>query len=89
MGLTNIFLGRYKQDENQLTYCLLSLLEHLEPSRSAALLSCGNSRFDAPLRVAVKTLYGGSTGNPDGSVWLDYGSSTAVVFLEVTNQSLV
>jgi hypothetical protein len=82
-SLTNIFLGRYEQHENQLTYCFLSLLEHLRPARAAALLSCSGRFPESPGSIVIDTIYGGFGGNPDGSVSLNYGSRTSITFLEV------
>jgi len=83
MSVTNIFTGRYEQRENQLTYCFLSLLEHLDPAKSVALLGWSGRNFDCPRTLLVDTIYGGSEGNPDGSISLDYKSSRIVIFLEI------
>lgn len=86
MDVTNIFLGRYETRENQLTYCLLSLLEHLSPRTSAGLLSTllGWSSGGSEMRTIIpEGLYGGAPGNPDGSLTLDYGLTARVIFLEV------
>jgi hypothetical protein len=83
MDLTNIFMGRYEQKENQLTYCFLSLLEHLEPAKAAALLEWGGLTFAEPHGVTVDAMYGGAAGNPDGSVCLNTSTGTFLVFLEV------
>jgi hypothetical protein len=83
MNVTNIFTGMYEQRENQLTYRFLSLLEHLDPAKSVALLGWSGRTFNGPRTLLIDTIYTGFAGNPDGSISLDYESSRIVIFLEI------
>jgi hypothetical protein len=67
---TNIFLNPYEQPENKLTYCFLSLLEHLEVNISLQIVQHTGAGIEVKSadELKIKLLYGGGDGNPDGSI---------------------
>ena len=81
---TNIFLNSYQQPENKLTYSFLSVLEYLNSKEVFEFLLSDTVRLaDSPL-VDVRTVYGGSERNPDGSFELkDSKNEVFRVLLEV------
>lgn len=79
---TNIFRSAYTQHENKLTYCFLSLLEHLEVGMTAQLLAESGLPAEPYDRLQVELLYGGAEANPDGSLVLGRGQKHLTIFFE-------
>lgn len=65
---TNIFMNPYQQQENKLTYNLLSLIEYLNSRVLMEFLS-GEVLQERPV-ADITTVYGGGESNPDGSITL-------------------
>ncbi len=80
--MTNIFSCAYKQPENKLTYCFLSLLEHLDFRTTVLLLAESSVPISEYERLQVKLLYGGQEANPDGSIVLKGPGRALTVFFE-------
>jgi hypothetical protein len=79
---TNIFMNAYQQPENKLTYCFLTLIEHLSNGVALQLLSGAGLHHEPVEDIAVSLLYGGGEGNPDGSVTLIHGDDRTMLFFE-------
>jgi hypothetical protein len=81
LATTNIFLNPYEQAENKLTYGFLSLLEHVDIATSLEIVQ----RLGVPQKtadeLAIRLLYGGGEGNPDGGIAIgNAGQRTDVLF---------
>ena len=46
MPVTNVFRNTYEQPENKLTYCFLSLFEHIEIELALSLLKDAGTRCE-------------------------------------------
>jgi hypothetical protein len=82
MSETNIFLNPYEQPENKLTYCFLSLLEHLDPKISLQIMQHAGVRETSADEIKINLLYGGGEGNPDGRIAIVNGLQHTVVLFE-------
>ncbi len=82
MLVTNVFRNTYQQPENKLTYCFLSLFEHIEIERALSLLKDAGLDVSGAESLEVSLLYGGETGNPDGSITIRCRNNEILVFLE-------
>lgn len=83
MGTTNVFMNPYEQPENRLTYSFLCLIEHLNIQSVASFMEKIGIRVEQPDSVEISTLYGGGSGNPDGSIHINSAPSDVLnVFLE-------
>ena len=79
---TNIFRSAYEQPENKLTYCFLSLLEHLDFRLAAQLIAGSGISAELYERLQVELLYGGREANPDGSLTLEGPRAHLTIYFE-------
>ncbi len=79
---TNIFRSAYEQPENKLTYCFLSLLEHLDFALAVQIIAGSGISAEAFEQLQVDLLYGGKEANPDGSLKLEGQQTTLTIYFE-------
>ncbi len=82
MSTTNIFLNSYQGPENKLTYCFLTLLEHVSIDISLRVLELAGLQCAPADGLTVSTLEGGAKGNPDGKIVVTHGFDEKTIFLE-------
>lgn len=82
MPTTNIFLNSYQQAENKLTYCFLTLLEHVSIDIALRLLESAGLQYEPAYGLTVSLLHGGAAGNPDGSIVITHHRAETILFFE-------
>lgn len=80
--LTNIFSSAYEQPENKLTYCFLTLLEHLDFTLASKVLAVSGISPETFEQLHVELLYGGEESNPDGSITLQGPKANLTIYFE-------